>query len=121
MTDQPETAVSAATAEPPTWEWPVLESNGPELSAGASTGGGQRDGSGSAQENASGEQRDDGSGGAAGRPALPKRVPQSNLAEGLKDDPDDEDEVFASPSRMAGFRRAFRGGSGPEEEEDERS
>lgn len=121
MTDRPENAVSAATAEPPTWEWPVLEPNEQEPAAGAPAGGEQRERQDGPQQEAAGGQRDEGTSGAAGRPALPKRVPQSNLAEGLKDDPDDQDEVVASPSRMAGFRRAFRGGSGPEEEEDERS
>ncbi|MER7013599.1 nitrate- and nitrite sensing domain-containing protein [Saccharopolyspora sp. NPDC000359] len=48
-----------------------------------------------------------------GRPPLPKRVPQANLADGLRDDPDQEEQgVVASPSKLAGFRRAFRGGSG---------
>ncbi|RRO19962.1 histidine kinase [Saccharopolyspora rhizosphaerae] len=44
------------------------------------------------------------------RPALPKRVPQTHLADGLQDDPDAEEAVVASPSKLAGFRRAFRGG-----------
>lgn len=48
---------------------------------------------------------------AGGRPALPKRVPQTHLAEGLRDEPDQEEQsVIASPTRLAGFRRAFRGG-----------
>ncbi|QIZ33659.1 nitrate- and nitrite sensing domain-containing protein [Saccharopolyspora sp. ASAGF58] len=48
---------------------------------------------------------------AGGRPALPKRVPQTHLVEGLRDDPDHEEQaVIASPTRLAGFRRAFRGG-----------
>ncbi|GAA2362065.1 ATP-binding protein [Saccharopolyspora halophila] len=52
------------------------------------------------------------SAGKGGRPALPKRVPQSHLVDGLKDDPDQEEEqVVAAPSKLAGFRRAFRGGS----------
>ncbi len=46
-----------------------------------------------------------------GRPPLPKRVPQSHLVDGLKEDPDKEADVVASPSRLAGFRRAFQGGS----------
>lgn len=136
MTDRPETAMSTATADPPTWEWPTLEPNEPrpdraEPNAGAAAGGGQSDGTDDTQERTATRQEAehartgqqdtaDGQSGSAGRPPLPKRVPQSNLVEGLKDDPDDEEEVVASPSRLAGFRRAFRGGSGPEEE-DERS
>ncbi|GGI87976.1 histidine kinase [Saccharopolyspora subtropica] len=51
----------------------------------------------------------------SGRPPLPKRVPQTHLAEGLRDDPEQEEQaVVASPSRLAGFRRAFRGGFGDE-------
>ncbi|MDA3650270.1 nitrate- and nitrite sensing domain-containing protein [Saccharopolyspora indica] len=47
------------------------------------------------------------------RPPLPKRVPQQSLADGLRDDPDqDEQGVVATPSKLAGFRRAFRGGFG---------
>lgn len=38
MTDRPENAVSAATAEPPTWEWPVLEPNEQEPAAGGARG-----------------------------------------------------------------------------------
>jgi signal transduction histidine kinase len=50
---------------------------------------------------------------AGGRPSLPKRVPQTHLADGLRDDPDLEDQgVVGSPSKLAGFRRAFRGGFG---------
>ncbi|MGP4017663.1 sensor histidine kinase [Saccharopolyspora sp. 5N708] len=50
---------------------------------------------------------------AGGRPPLPKRVPQTHLADGLREDPDQEEQtVVASPSRLAGFRRAFRGGFG---------
>ncbi|MGW3472238.1 nitrate- and nitrite sensing domain-containing protein [Saccharopolyspora sp. NPDC000995] len=48
---------------------------------------------------------------AGGRPALPKRVPQTHLAEGLRDEPEQEEQAYiASPTRLAGFRRAFRGG-----------
>ncbi|MER7081730.1 sensor histidine kinase [Saccharopolyspora kobensis] len=47
------------------------------------------------------------------RPPLPKRVPQQNLADGLRDEPDQEEQgVVATPSKLAGFRRAFRGGFG---------
>nr|WP_228047174.1 nitrate- and nitrite sensing domain-containing protein [Saccharopolyspora sp. HNM0983] len=114
MTDQPETAVSPATAEPPTWEWPVLEPNRPEPERSAEPPADDAD-RGSAPESA--QQSDSGGeAGSGGRPPLPKRVPQSNLAEGLKDDPDNEEEVVATPSRLAGFRRAFRGGSGPDQE-----
>ncbi|MFI0464458.1 nitrate- and nitrite sensing domain-containing protein [Saccharopolyspora sp. 5N102] len=50
---------------------------------------------------------------AGGRPPLPKRVPQTHLADGLRDDPDQEEQaIVASPSKLAGFRRAFRGGFG---------
>lgn len=52
-----------------------------------------------------------GKAGKGGRPELPKRVPQSHLVDGLKDDPDQEEQqVVAAPSKLAGFRRAFRGG-----------
>jgi signal transduction histidine kinase len=50
---------------------------------------------------------------AGGRPSLPKRVPQTHLADGLRDDPDLEEQgVVGTPSKLAGFRRAFRGGFG---------
>ena len=45
------------------------------------------------------------------RPPLPKRVPQTHLAEGLREEPDPEEQsIVASPSRLASFRRAFKGG-----------
>ncbi|MFC7339989.1 nitrate- and nitrite sensing domain-containing protein [Saccharopolyspora griseoalba] len=54
--------------------------------------------------------------GEDGRPKLPKRVPQTHLVDGLKDDPDQEEQqVVAAPSKLAGFRRAFRGGFGDDE------
>lgn len=129
MTDQSDTATSNATAAPSTWEWPAAEPDrepdqepdqeydqeydrGAEPDAAVTVGSGQQDESGDVREGALDE-----GGAAPERPALPKRVPQSNLAEELKDDPDDGGDVVALPSRMAGFRRAFRGGSGPEEDE----
>ncbi|KAA5838156.1 nitrate- and nitrite sensing domain-containing protein [Saccharopolyspora hirsuta] len=92
MTDQPDPA-AAAPAET-AYEWPQSDP-APEPAADPAA----------VQE----EQRKPKS----GRPPLPKRVPQANLADGLRDDPDQEEQgVVASPSKLAGFRRAFRGGSG---------
>jgi signal transduction histidine kinase len=86
MTDQ-STAPGRAT-ETPDHEWPAEASPAPERQAERGKGGGK-----------------------ANRPSLPKRVPQTHLADGLKDDPDAEDQsMIASPSKLAGFRRAFRGG-----------
>ncbi|GAB2753582.1 ATP-binding protein [Salinifilum aidingensis] len=51
--------------------------------------------------------------GAAGddRPPLPRRVPQSHLVEGLRDEPEESSEdAIAKPSRLASFGRAFRSG-----------
>ncbi|WP_139274141.1 sensor histidine kinase [Saccharopolyspora flava] len=77
-------------ATSPGYEWPDTEAPAPDAAPGAKTEGGN-----------------------GKRPALPKRVPQTHLADGLKDDPDaEEDQVIASPSKLAGFRRAFRGGFG---------
>ncbi|MHA6800301.1 sensor histidine kinase [Bounagaea algeriensis] len=45
------------------------------------------------------------------RPALPRRVPQSHLVEGLRDEPEEHsDTAIAQPSRLASFGRAFRSG-----------
>ena len=90
MTDQ--STAPGRAASPAGYEWPAAESPGQEPAA-------EPDGEPEAEH------------GNGNRPALPKRVPQTHLADGLKDDPDAEDlGVVASPSKLAGFRRAFRGG-----------
>src|SRR5690606_11834067 len=45
------------------------------------------------------------------RPPLPNTAPQTHLPEGLRAEPDPEEQsIVASPSRLASFRRAFKGG-----------
>lgn len=92
MTDQPAPATQGPTET--TVEWPKTDpaaEPAPEPGPAAPQQGEQRK-------------------PAGGRPPLPKRVPQANLAEGLRDDPDQDENVVATPSKLAGFRRAFRGG-----------
>src|SRR5690606_22396021 len=63
------------------------------------------------RQEASQQSGEDSQASSPNRPPLPKRVPQTHLAEGLREEPDPEEQsIVASPSRLASFRRAFKGG-----------